>query len=199
MNQQLRRPDLSMTTQAAEGQARRRWTVAEIEAMVRAGIIDEQERFELIGGEVVPMPPKGIRHELLKSALNLYWATRLPAAIRFTTETTFHLNEDSYVEPDFVFYRRQDGLAGLAPQTALLAVEVADSSLAHDLVWKSKIYAHFGIREVWVINAVKLVTRVHRSPTPDGYADTVETLPTQRLVPDFATELAVVLDDLELV
>jgi len=47
------------TTQAAEGMPRRPWTVAEIEAMVRAGIISEDERFELIGGEVVPMLPKG--------------------------------------------------------------------------------------------------------------------------------------------
>ena len=54
------------TTQAAEGLPRRPWTVAEIEAAVAAGIIDEDERFELLGGEVVPMSPKGARHELVK-------------------------------------------------------------------------------------------------------------------------------------
>ena len=68
MNQLFRPPKLSMTTQAAEGLARRRWTVAEIEAMVAAGIIAEDERFELIEGEVVPMSPKGIVHERLKTA-----------------------------------------------------------------------------------------------------------------------------------
>jgi hypothetical protein len=55
MNEMLRPPSLPHTTQAAEGLARRRWTVAEIEAKVRAGIIDEDERFELIGGEMVPI------------------------------------------------------------------------------------------------------------------------------------------------
>ena len=69
MNEQLRRPDLTMTTQAAEGLMRRRWSVTEIEAIVKAGILAEDERFELIGGEVVPMSPKGIRHERVKGTL----------------------------------------------------------------------------------------------------------------------------------
>jgi hypothetical protein len=47
--------------------------VAEIEAMVARGIIDEGERFELIGGEVVPVSPKGARHELVKKALQQHW------------------------------------------------------------------------------------------------------------------------------
>ena len=59
MNEMFRRPSLPLTTQAAEGLVRRRWTVAEIEAMVAAGILGEHERFELIGGEVVPMSPRG--------------------------------------------------------------------------------------------------------------------------------------------
>jgi Uma2 family endonuclease len=69
MNEQLRRPDLTMTTQAAEGLMRRRWSVAEIEEMLRVGILAEDERFELIGGEVVPMSPKGMRHERVKGTL----------------------------------------------------------------------------------------------------------------------------------
>jgi Uma2 family endonuclease len=72
MNIQLRPPGLSYVTQAAEGLARRRWTVAEIEAMVAAGIIEHEERFELIEGEVVPMSPKGARHELIKVSILEY-------------------------------------------------------------------------------------------------------------------------------
>ncbi len=53
MNAPFRSRALPMTTQAAEGLMRRRWSVAEIEAMVAAGIIGEDERFELIEGEVV--------------------------------------------------------------------------------------------------------------------------------------------------
>jgi Uma2 family endonuclease len=58
-----------LTTSAAEGLPRRRFTVAEVEAMVAAGVMEEDERVELIGGELVPMSPKGNHHEVVKTAL----------------------------------------------------------------------------------------------------------------------------------
>src|SRR5215211_6892117 len=102
MNQPFRSPHLSRTTQAAEGLLRWRWTVAEIEAMTRAGIFDEDERFELIGGELVPMNPKGIHHEVLKGALTYHFVRHTPDEFRFAPETTFRLSEDSFIEPDFI-------------------------------------------------------------------------------------------------
>lgn len=169
MNQPFRSPDLSLTTQAAEGLPRRRWSVAEIEEATRLGLFDEDERFELIGGEIVPMNPKGIQHELLKVALNLYFASIHPSDIIFAPETTFRLNEDSFVEPDFIFFRKSDGLAALNPRTALLAVEIADTSLRWDLGRKALIYANFGIPELWVIDAISRTIHVHREPGLEGY------------------------------
>ena len=64
----MNRP-MPRTTMAAEGLPRRPFTVAELEAMVAAGILEEDERIELIGGEVVPMSPKGNQHEVVKAAL----------------------------------------------------------------------------------------------------------------------------------
>jgi hypothetical protein len=55
---QFRPANMPMTTRAVDDMPRRRWTVAEIEEMVRVGVIDEDERFELIEGDVVPMSPK---------------------------------------------------------------------------------------------------------------------------------------------
>jgi Uma2 family endonuclease len=190
---------LSQTTQAAEGLMRRRWTVAEIEAMVAAGVIEEDERFELIGGVVVPMSPKGNRHELLKSALNRFWVKRLPDSLALTPETTFRLNEDSFLEPDFVFYRTDDGLASLRPETALLAVEIADSSLGYDLGRKARLYAAFGIRELWVIDAVKLACHIHRRPGIEGYEDKQIVASDGVLSLGFAPELAVSLGSLQLI
>ena len=187
------------TTQAAEGLLRRRFSVAEIEAMVKAGILDEHERFELIGGEVVPMSPKGIRHEIVKAALLRYWGKIRPEDIHFAIETTFRLDEYAFVEPDIIFYRKADGLANLKPATALLAVEVADSSLAYDLGRKARIYASFGVREVWVIDANSLVTHVHCLPGVDGYAEQRKIGPEVSLVPAFAPVLTVVLGSLELI
>lgn len=132
MNIELRPPGLSYVTQAAEGLERRRWTVAEIEAMVVAGIIDEDERFELIDGEVVPMSPRGIRLEVIKASLNKWWLQHMPSGFNLIPETTFRLNPTSFIEPDFVFISSITKLADLQPANALLCVEVADTSLRYD-------------------------------------------------------------------
>src|SRR5208282_6837191 len=81
------------TTQAAEGLPRRRFTVADIEAMVAAGLMDEDERVELIGGELVPMSPKGNHHEVVKIALLDRWYRARPEHVRLAPETTFRLSE----------------------------------------------------------------------------------------------------------
>ena len=65
-------------TRAAEGFDRRSFTVAEILRMQDAGIISEDENFELIEGEIVPMEAKSHVHELIKSALNIAIARALP-------------------------------------------------------------------------------------------------------------------------
>ncbi|HUQ36554.1 MAG TPA: Uma2 family endonuclease [Aestuariivirga sp.] len=189
----------SPTTQAAEGLMRRRWSVAEIESMVSAGVILEDERFELIGGEVVPMSPKGQRHELLKIALIDYWVPRKHPGLRIAPETTFRLDAHTFLEPDFLFYRVSDGIANLRSDTALLAVEIAHSSLGYDLGRKVLLYAIHGIREVWVIDAVKLETHVHRRPMIGGYAEKFVVPADTLLKADFAPELAVALATLHLV
>lgn len=186
------------TTTAAEGLPRRRFTVAELERMTAAGILDEDERIELIGGEIVPMSPKGNQHEIVKTALMLHWARSLPADLMFTTETTFRLSPDTYLEPDFVFYPKASGIRGLNAETARLVVEIADSSLGYDLGVKAGLYAAFGIRELWVIDAAKLKTRIHRDPASTAYRSIVDWPASERLIPREIPAMAVTLSALEL-
>ena len=192
-------PFAPRSTQAAEGLPRRRFTVAEIEAIVAAGVIDEDERFELIGGEVVPMSPKGVRHELVKVALIRRWANVSNEAL-LASETTFRLSEDTLLEPDIVIYSRDAGLTGITGPNVLLVVEVANSSLSYDLGRKASLYAAFGVRELWVIDAVRLQTRVFRHPSPRDYQETVDVSGDQQLTPAFAPEVfSLKLEDLELI
>lgn len=183
-----------MTTTAAEGLPRRRFTVAELEKITAAGILTQDERLELIGGEIVPMSPKGNQHEVLKAALLEHWYRTKPAELMLIPETTLRLSEDTYLEPDIVVYRRAGGLANLNAQTVLLIVEIADSSLVYDMGLKARIYSSFGVAELWVIDAVKLQTRIHREPTPTGYrsiadfSDSIELAPA--LVPGLTLTLA---------
>jgi Uma2 family endonuclease len=198
MNEHLRPDRLPGTTQAAEGLPRRRWSVAEIEAMVARGIIAEDERFELIGGEAVPMSPKGARHELVKIALNRFFQRAAPEHLEIAQETTLRLDKDTFVEPDFIVFPRRLDLKTLNGGAVLLAVEVADSSLAYDTGRKSRIYAAYGVREAWVINARTLTTRVFRQVTRNGYKSARNKAYGRRLEPEHAPELAVSLADLGL-
>jgi Uma2 family endonuclease len=199
MNEQLRPRALTIATQAAEGLPRRRWSVAEIEEMVAKGILGEDERFELIGGEVVPMSPKGNRHEVVKAALQQHWFPRVVATpINLITETTLYVSDDEFLEPDFLFWPRAIPLASVTASSALLIVEVADSSLAYDLGRKAGIYARLGLQELWVIDAKSLVTTIHRDPVSSGYTDTHRAEPGTLLSPMQAPFLAVSLATLGL-
>ena len=93
-------------TRAAEGFDRRSFTVAEILRMQDAGIIAEDENFELIEGEIVPMQAKTHVHELIKSALNIGIARALPDRLWLGVETTIYLTPNTFVEPDLVVYPR---------------------------------------------------------------------------------------------
>lgn len=190
---------VARVTSAAEGLPRRRFTIAEVEAMVAAGVMEEDERVELIGGELVPMSPKGNHHEVVKTALLARWYRARPDDVLLTPETTFRLSEDTYLEPDVVIYPRANGLRGLTGANVLLVVEIADSSLRYDTGRKAALYASFGIRELWVIDAVRLTTRVFREPAADGYRDAQDFAPTDHIAPLIAPEaFAVRLDELEL-
>jgi Uma2 family endonuclease len=199
MNEQLRPRSLPVTTQAAEGMPRRRWSVAEIQEMVAKGIILEDERFELIGGEVVPMSPKGVRHELVKKALQQHWFPLIAGGlVDLITETTLYISDDEFREPDFLFWPRTIPLKSLTAASALLVAEVADTSLGYDLGAKAVAYASLGLPELWVINIQTLTTTIHRTPQSTGYADRRDAGPSVLLEPLHAPHLAVRLADLDL-
>lgn len=190
----LSEPILPATTQAADGMPRRAWTVAEIEAMVAAGIIPEHERFELIGGEVVPMSPKGARHETVKYELNKHFQRTVPDEFAVIPETTLQLDEKSFLEPDFCVYPGELKPGEIRGYDVLLAIEVADSSLSYDRGRKIGLYAAYGIAEVWVVDVKTLTTRVHRYLGAEGYREvfevgTAETLVSAR-VPSLSLNLA---------
>ena len=186
-------------THAAEGLERRRFSVTDVEAMVAAGIIEEDERIELIGGELVPMSPKGSRHDIVKVALLRRWYRCAPDEIDLAPETTLRLTDDTYLEPDIVIYPRETGIVGLSAASALLAVEIADSSLRYDLGRKAALYASFGVRELWVIDVTDMTVRVYLAPSSTGYTETLDLASADQANPRFAPpEFALALDDLQL-
>ncbi|MEM1039088.1 MAG: Uma2 family endonuclease [Pseudomonadota bacterium] len=180
-------------TQAAEGLKRRGFTIADVERMVEIGVLGEDERFELIGGEIVPMSPKGIRHERVKQWFTYELVRGLPERFITIPETTFRLSEDTFLEPDFVVYAAADGLENLSGKTCLLAIEVSNTSLAYDRGRKGEVYAEFGVPQLWVVDVKALETRVFSKPA-DGRCSSVQdfktdALLTPLLVDDFSISL----------
>lgn len=181
----------------AEGLRRRRFSVADVVRMVELGLIREDERLEILDGELVEMSPKGYRHEGLKGALNRLWGKHCPDGFDFLPETGLYLSDLTYLEPDFVAFPAGVRLRDLKGPDVLLAIEVADSSLAYDLKRKPGIYASFGVQELWVIDVESRVTHVHGRPGERGYADIQRVPASVRIEPLHApAALGFALDDL---
>jgi Uma2 family endonuclease len=191
---QMSRP----TTRAADGLPRWSWTVAEIERMAAGGYFRDEDRFELVGGEIVPMSPKGRRHEIVRAALAFRFSRAAPDGVFVVSEPQFNLAEDTFAVPDILVRSSGIKTPDIRSVDALLVVEIADTSLAYDLQIKAKLYASHGVREYWVINASTLVTTVHTQPLRASYAAIGEILPGELISPVLAPGLAVSLAALDL-
>jgi Uma2 family endonuclease len=198
MNDFMRHPKQHPTTQAAEGVPRLCWSLDEFDRLTEVGIFAEDDRIELIGGELVPMQAKGARHELVKTKLLNWFMRRLPEDLELTVELGWRPGGDMYLEPDIVIYRCGESPAYLQPEDALLVIEIADASLAYDRGHKAEIYAKLGVRDYWVVDANGLVTVVHRDPSSGGFGSAVEVAADEPLVPLQVAPLALKLGQLGL-
>src|ERR1700693_1558079 len=102
MNEIVTPPPRRPTTQAADGLPRWCWTVAEIEKMAADGFFHENERFELLGGEIVAMSPKGRRHEIIREELSFRFAKLAPSGVFVASESQLNLTIDTYTVPDIL-------------------------------------------------------------------------------------------------
>ena len=168
---------------SADVPSRRRFSVADVVRMVEVGLISEDERLEVLDGEIIEMSPKGHLHEDLKGAINRLWGRHCPDGFEYVPETGLYLSDRTYLEPDFVVFPATVSLKELRGPDVVLAIEVADSSLAYDLRRKPSIYASFGVHELWVIDVERRITHVHRDPSSDGYAAITRVAAKDRLTP----------------
>lgn len=182
--------------QPLDGVLRRLWTAGELEQMLNAGILHEDERLELIGGDIVTMSPKGNRHELLRNKLILNWARRLPRDVSFAEETPMRLSPQDEPQPDIKLFPDNLDVTDVKGDTVLLVVEISDSSLSTDLAIKAPLYASFDVREYWVIDAKALTTIVHRDPDGTEYCQKTKLARSDLLTPALVPALSIRLADL---
>jgi Uma2 family endonuclease len=158
-----------LVTRAAEGWDRRAFTVAEVCAMERAGILDDEVGYELWEGEIVPMRPKKNRHEIWKRQVDRWLQRGLPDAFAVAVEPSLYLNDITFLEPDILIHDARLLPEDVRGSDVLLAIEIADTSILRDLGPKARLYGHHGVRVYWVLDADGRRAIVHTEPGPEGY------------------------------
>jgi Uma2 family endonuclease len=153
---------------------RRRFTTAEYHAMAEAGVLAEDERVELITGEIVRMGPIGSRHIGCVIFLQEELSVGLRRRANLSVQNPIQVSDGQEPQPDLAILRfREDRYRDLLPVPAdvLLIIEVADSSAAYDRNVKLPLYAHAGIPEVWLVRLREACIEVHRKPAATGYEE----------------------------
>jgi Uma2 family endonuclease len=154
--------------------SRRRFTVAEYHRMAEAGILTEDDRVELIEGEILQMTPIGRRHAACVAALTNLLVTAVAARAVLWPQNPITLPRDTEPQPDIVLLRpRADGYAedDARPEDVRLLIEVEDTSLRYDRQVKVPLYARAGIPETWIVDIPGDAVEVYRRPASTGYAD----------------------------
>lgn len=153
---------------------RRRFSVEEYHRMAEARIFTEDDRVELIDGEVVQRTPIGSRHAGCVKRLNRLLTSTAGNRAIVSIRDPLALPPDSEPQPDLALLRpRLDFYAGShpGPEDVWLVVEVADTSAPFDRTVKIPLYARAGIPEAWVVDLTVQAVEVYRRPSPEGYGE----------------------------
>ena len=163
------------TADAGAGVAipRHRFTVDDFARLGEAGIFAEDDRVELIDGEVRDMTPIGPPHAWIVNRLFRRLVLQLGDRAWVSAQNPLRLDGHTEPQPDLVVARGGgDDYAERHPEAGdvLLVVEVADSSLRYDRAEKMPRYARAGIPEAWLVDVAGRAVTVYSVPGPGGYA-----------------------------
>jgi Uma2 family endonuclease len=146
------------------------WTVESYHQMAESGLLNENDRIELIEGELLDMPPIGSKHA--------NWVANLAEAITLQANREYKISIQNPVvlgprnepQPDVMLLKKANYMNAL-PTAAdvLLIVEVSDSTLEYDRDVKLGIYARHSIPEVWLLDVNRLELLVYREPADGQY------------------------------
>ncbi len=195
---------------------RRRFTVDEYHRMADVGILTANDRVELLDGEIVQMSPIGPLHGGSVDDVNRVFLRAVGDRAIVRVQNPVRLDEHNEPEPDLVLARpRRDRYRRSHPGPAdvLLIVEVADTTLQLDRQVKLRLYARFGIPEVWIENLAgtssgtgsargrgrarrEPAVEVYRRPGPNGYEDVRIARRGERLAPELLPDVEIRVDDL---
>lgn len=176
--------------QAERETVRHPFTGEDVLRLIEDGLIQE-DRVELLRGDIVIMAHEDERHIDLKSALNRLLVISLEGAATVACDSTLQLSPHNWPSPDFYLVPH-----GMRPSQArgpdtLLVIELADTTVNKDKELKGPLYAEHGVREYWVIDIDKRETHVHtRGQWPHEMPITFDQALSPTLLPGLTIRLA---------
>jgi len=167
----------------------KRFTLEEYHRLADLGFFTENDRIELIRGEIFEMAAKGTRHTHCCRELLEKLAVLVAGRAKLQCQDPISLPANSEPEPDFAILRlREDNYRFALPSAAdvLLVIEIADSTLKYDQVVKLPLYAEAGIPDYWIFNLVENHLEAYSEPYQTlqgsfGYSVKRTVLPNQAI------------------
>lgn len=175
-----------------------RFTVEDFARMGEAGIFTQDDRVELIDGEIRDKAPIGPPHAWIVSRLGELLITRLAGTAHVRVQNPIRLGPHTEPQPDLAVARRTRDYANRHPDAAdvLLVIEVTDSSLPFDRSEKAPRYGRAGVPETWLVDVAARTVTVYTGPGPEGYARGQVLRGGDRVVAAAVAELGFPVDDI---
>ncbi|MFN7949534.1 MAG: Uma2 family endonuclease [Blastocatellia bacterium] len=146
---------------------RRPFTTTEYHQLIAAGVLTEDDRVELLNGEIIQMSAIGPRHAACVKRLIEFLSLKVRKFAIVASQDPIQLDDYSEPEPDISLLRRRADFYAEAhptPADILIAIEVADTSLEYDRNIKLPSYAQAGIPEAWLVDLINDRIEVHSQP-----------------------------------
>ncbi|MDB9307238.1 Uma2 family endonuclease [Aphanizomenon sp. CS-733/32] len=176
-----------------------RLNVSQYHQMSEAGIFSENDKVELINGEIIEMSPIGRRHTACVNRLNSVFSQLLGKKVIIAVQNPITLNNLSEPQPDIALLKPRADFYESGhpqPQDVFLLIEVADSSLEYDRDVKIPLYASSGITEVWLVDIYEQVIIFYRYPSENGYSDIQKLSRGEKMSIQAFPEINLVVDDI---
>lgn len=177
---------------------RRTFTVDEYHQMAQAGILSEDDRVELLEGEIVEMTPIGPRHAALVDRLTRLFSSHAGERAIVRVQSPIYLGEHSEPQPDLALLRPRPDFYAEAhprPEDVLLVVEVAETSADVDRERKVPLYGQAGVPETWLLDLTGECVEVYTRPTSHGYGEVRRFWRGDHLSPRAFPDLELAVDD----
>lgn len=155
--------------ETADFPARRPFTNVDVVRMIAAGVIGEEESFELLGGEIVPRAPEMDKHGYARGVFLRPFVRSLGDEFLVATELSLFLFDNTEVKPDLHIFPSAMASDQVRGKDVLLAVEIASSSHRRDFELKLPLYAEGGVGELWILDLDAGRAHVYRDPEGRAY------------------------------